>query len=152
MLDETTIAAFDDELEKISGSLLGRLWSSFVGMFRPESRDQKRVDYHFSPKAGPDKWDKFTRNARSEGFVSKLTDHPDADEKLIQHARSMHDLSRGKTLGKVYSSRLPGRSYEIRKVPGGIACTCPDWRYKGSVNPGHKCKHIKAHLRGEVKA
>lgn len=153
VIDEKTVAAFNDELEKIAGwGFLGRLWSKFTSLFRPESRDQKRVDYHFSPKAGPEKWNKFAKNVRRKGFVDKVVEHPNADSKLIQHAKSMHDMSRGKTVGKIYSSRLPGRSYEIRSTPSGLACTCPDWRFKSSVSPGRPCKHIKAHLAGKTKA
>lgn len=152
-LDDPTIAAFDDELEKLGFDFLGKLWKSFISLFRPpEDLDQRRVDHHFSPKSGQHKWNKFTRNVRRKGFVDRLSEHPDADDKLIQHAKSMHDMSRGKTVAKIYSARLPGRSYEVRKIPSGLACTCPDWRYKGSVSPGYRCKHIRAHLRGESKA
>lgn len=154
-LNDRTIAAFDDELVKIAGwGFLGKLWNKFVDLFRtPDDRNQRRVNYHFSPKAGPDKWDKFGRNVRRKGFVDKLVEHPEADDKLIQHANAMHAMSRGKTVGKIYSSRLPGRSYEIKSVAGGgLACTCPDWRYKSSVTPGRPCKHIKAYLAGKTKA
>lgn len=151
-----SLASFADELEKTA--LLGELWRKVVSIFsthpspeRPE-KIQLRVDYHFSPKAGDDKWDKLMQHSRSIEFVKKLEEHPDADSKLIMHARSMHDLSHGKTLGKIKSTRLPGRSYEIRKTPGGMACTCPDWRFVGSVNPGYECKHIRAFKRGKTEA
>jgi hypothetical protein len=140
VLDGTSIVAFMDEMVKISA----------IG---GTGKAKKRVTYHFSPKAGPDKWDKFLRNVRSQRFIDLLTEHPDADETLAQHAKAMHALSRGKTVGKVYSVRLGGRSYEIKETSGGdLACTCSDWRYKGSVNPNHQCKHIRAHKAGEIKA
>jgi hypothetical protein len=149
-----SLAAFQDELEKTA--LLSELWHKVISIFSstPSQPDkaQQRVDYHFSPRAGRDRWDKLVRNARSSEFVQKLEEHPEADPKLIQHARSMHDLSHGKTIGKIKSTRLPGRSYEIRKTQTGLACTCPDWRFVGSVNPGYECKHIRAFKRGKTEA
>lgn len=150
-MDEVVLRAFGDELEKISG--LRDLWQGFLDIFRSEDKKiQRRVDYHFSPKAGPEKWDKFAKNVRDQKFVNQVAKHEGADPKLKQHAQSMHDLSQGKTEGKVWSSRLPGRSYEIKKLPEGLGCTCPDWRFKGSINPGYECKHIRAYKDGKVKA
>ena len=150
-MDEVSLTAFQDELEKIAG--LGDLWQSFLDVFRSQDKKvQRKVDYQFSPKAGPDKWGKLVKNVRDKKFVDALAKHPDSDEKLVQHAQSMHDLSRGRTVGKIRSSRLPGRSYEIRKIGGGLGCTCPDWRFKGSINPGYECKHVRAHKQGKVKA
>jgi hypothetical protein len=155
-VDQVSLTAFGDELSKIAG--LKEWWRSFLGLFRTKPKEpakpkvDKLVDYHFSPKAGDDRWDKFVKNIRSPEFVAGITSHPLADEKLKQHAQSMHEMARGQTVGKIQSSRLPGRSYEIKDTPGGLACTCPDWRFKGSVNPGYECKHIKAHNAGKVKA
>lgn len=148
---DNTLTAFGDELCKIAG--FGDLWGRFTDLFRSQdAKVDRRVDYHFSPKAGSDKWGKFVRNVEDPDFVNRITKHPDADAKLIQHAKSMHDLSQGKTVGKIQSSRLPGRSYEIKEVPGGLACTCPDWRFKGSIDPGYECKHIQAHQVGRLRA
>lgn len=150
-VDDVTLAAFEDELCKIAG--WRDLWERFTDIFRShDSKVNRRVDYHFSPAAGVDKWDKFVRNVEDPDFVNKIVRHPDSDAKLIQHAQSMHDLSQGKTVAKIQSSRLPGRTYEIRKVPGGLACTCPDWRFKGSINPGYECKHIQAYKAGKERA
>jgi hypothetical protein len=147
-VDDVTFTAFRDELCKIAG--WKDLWNKFTDFFRTQdARVNRRVDYHFSPQAGPDKWNKFIRNVEDPEFVNKIVRHPDADAKLIQHAKSMHDLTQGKTVGVIKSSRLPGKTYEIRKVPGGLACTCPDWRFKGSINPGYECKHIKAYQEGK---
>lgn len=151
-MDDVVLAAFQDELQKIAG--LRDMWQGFLDVFRP-AQDRKaraRVEYHFSDKAGDDKWDKLVRNAQDKTFLKYFEKHPDSDSKDILHVKSMGDLGRGKTIGKVWSSRLPGRSYEIKKIPQGLGCTCPDWRFKGSVNPGYECKHIKAHKRGKVKA
>jgi hypothetical protein len=150
-VDEVALTAFQDELVKIAG--FRDLWQRFLDIFRTQDQKvQRKVDYQFSPKAGADKWKKLIKNVRDQKFVDTLAKHPDADETLIQHAQSMHDLSRGRPVGKILSSRLPGRSYEIRKIGGGLGCTCPDWRFKGSINPGYECKHIKAHNQGKVKA
>lgn len=150
-MDERVLTAFQDELTKIAG--IGDIWQSFLDVFRPEDkRVQRKVDYQFSPKAGADKWDKLVKNVHNQKFVDQLAKHPEADETLAQHAQSMHDLAKGKTVGKIKSSRLPGRSYEVKKIGGGMGCTCPDWRFKGSVNPGYECKHIRAHKLGKVRA
>jgi hypothetical protein len=140
-VNSSTFMAFRDELSKIS-SQTGNL----------NRRAKSRVDYHFSPKAGEDRWVKFLRNVQDPRFVEQLSKRPEADETLIQHAQGLHDLSVGKTVGKVYSSRLPGRSYEIKDIPKGLGCTCPDWRFNGSIKPGYECKHIRAHEAGKVKA
>lgn len=151
MVDQITIEAFGDELAKIAG--LKDWWSSLKDIFRSDdAKVTSRVDYQFSPKAGKDKWTKFERNVRDPKFVERVISHPMADSKLKKHVKSMHQLSRGTTVAKIQSTRLPGKSYEVRKVPGGLACTCPDWRYKGTVTPGHKCKHIKAFEAGKTRA
>jgi hypothetical protein len=117
-----------------------------------DSREKRRVEYHFSPRAGNDRWDKFVRNARSQGFIDVLSKHPDADAKLVQHAQSMRDLSMGTPVGKVKSETKPSKTYEIRETPDGrLACTCNDWRYKASVDPGHECKHIAGFRQNKVK-
>lgn len=150
-MDSVVLSAFSDELEKIAG--LGDLWQRFLDLFRSEdSKIKRRVDYHFSPKASSDKWGKLIRNARNQKFVDALKRHDQADDKLVTHTQSMHDLSRGKPVGKIQSSTLPGRTYEIRKIPGGLGCQCNDWRFKGSVTPGYECKHIRAYKAGKVRA
>lgn len=153
MVSAVSMTSFLDEMEKISGSLLLTLIRrALPDEAKVDEKQLRRLEYHFSPKAGDDKWDKLLRNARSQDFVDLLSTHPESDKGLVLHAQSMHDLSRGKTVGKIYSSRLPGRSYEIRDMGGDkLGCTCPDWRYKGSVNPGYECKHIRAHKKGETK-
>lgn len=147
-----TYAAFTDELEKIAG--FRDLWQGFLDLFR--SKDQKlnkRIEYQFDPKAGPDKWNKFLKNVKNPDYAKKVMDHPMADEKLKLHTESMHSLAKGDVVNKIKSSRLPGRTYEIRKISGGnLGCMCPDWRFKGSVNPGYECKHIQAHKQGKLKA
>jgi len=134
-----SFSAFTDELVKIS--------------VVPSSRKvERRVDYLFSPKAGPEKWNKFLKHVRSPDYAEHVVDRASSDPKLVRHAQAMHGLSRGRTLGKVQSARLPGRSYEVRKMKDGrLGCTCPDWRFVGSVNPEYDCKHIKAFRAGKSK-
>lgn len=133
-------SAFADEFIKIS-------------VVARERKVDRKVDYLFSSKAGPDKWDKFVKHVRSPVYAEKVVDRASSDPKLVRHTQSMHGLSRGKTLGKIKSSRLPGRTYEVKKMKDGrLGCSCPDWRFKGSVNPGHDCKHIKAFRAGKVRA
>jgi hypothetical protein len=132
-------SAFADELIKLSVVAGGR-------------KVERRVDYLFSPKAGPDKWDKFLKHVRSPEYAERVVDRAGDDPKMVRHTQAMHGLSRGKVLGKVQSARLPGRSYEVRKMADGrLGCTCPDWRFVGSVDPGHDCKHIKAFRAGKSK-
>ena len=134
-----TFSAFADELIKIAVVPSGK-------------KVERRVDYLFSAKAGPDKWDKFLKHIRSPDYAEVVVDRAAEDPKLVRHAQSMHGLARGRALGKVRSARLPGRSYEIRKMKDGrLGCTCPDWRFVGSVEPGHDCKHIKAFRAGKSK-
>ena len=65
-----------------------------------ERKVERRVDYLFSAKAGPDRWNKFIKHIRSPDYAEKVVDRT-TDPKLVRHAQSMHGLSRGKTLGKI---------------------------------------------------
>jgi len=143
--------AFATELIKLSGQ---GAWKRFVNLFGEEGdKTRRRVEYHFSPKAGNDRWDKLLKNVRSQDFVDMLASHPDADKRLKAHAQSLHDLSRGPVIGKIRSEVLPGRSYEVRELPNGeLGCTCNDWRFRGTLEPGYICKHIKALYSGQVQA
>ena len=151
-MNPVTLHAFSDELQKIAG--LGDLWQRFLGIFRSKpERVERRVNYQFDPKAGPDKWDKLVRNANDPKFVAALSRHPKADPKLVLHAKSMGDLSRGRPVAKIKSSTSPGKTYEVRELVGGaLGCQCNDWRYKGSVTSGYECRHIRAHKQGKMQA
>ena len=146
------MASCTSELAKIAG--LGGMWQNFLDVFRPEDsvKARRRVEYHFSPKSGPDRWVKFERNVGSPEFVNWMQDHPLADEKLVAHTQSMHALGKAKPIGKIQSSRIPGKTYEIRQLGERLGCTCNDWRFRGTVNPGYDCKHIGAFRDGKVKA
>lgn len=154
-----SFSAFSDEMVKISSlgerlAVIPHLWHRFLDLFRSkDTKAQRKVDYHFSPKASSDKWRKLVANSRDPRFIDALSRHPGSDEKLITHARSMGALSRGRAVGKIRSSTLPGKTYEIKDIGGGrLGCQCGDWRYKGSVNPGYECKHIRAFKAGKEKA
>jgi hypothetical protein len=141
-----------DDLKK--EAFFKELWEKAKDLFGGEKRRSKRrAEYHFSPKAGTEKWKGFPRNASSKEFVKRIQAHPDADPKLKMHVQSLHDLSKGKTVAKIQSSSGAGKKYEVRKLKGGgVGCTCSDWRYKGSVTPGYECKHIRAAKAGLTKA
>lgn len=151
-MDPVHLAAFEDEMSKIAG--LKELWQRLTEFFRPrDERAQHRADYFFSPKAGPERWDRFPSHTRDQKFVDALVRNPLADDKLKLHAQSMHDLAHGKPVSRIHSSVTPGKTYEVRKMPDGqLGCQCGDWRYKGSVTPGYECKHIRAHLEGKSRA
>jgi len=149
-MDAGSFSAFASELATITFEKRARR-RTFKDLFEPQkAKVRKRIDYHFSDNA-PDKWRKFVRNVESPEFVRQLAKHPKSDHKLVTHAQSMHELVTGKTMGKVQSSTSPGKTYEIKKVPGGLGCSCPDWRFVSSVKPRHECKHIKAHRQGKVR-
>jgi hypothetical protein len=142
-----SFASFADELAKIAG-LTSKL----------------RVGYHFSPRSKKDRWDKFQQRVKEPGFVEELVRHPKADEKLRRHAKSLHELHKGKVVATAPSTSSSGKTYEIRSLGpqsgdqgfqnSRLGCTCNDWRYNRSVQlePGRECKHIRAFRRGEVKA
>lgn len=113
-------------------------------------RTRRRVEYHFSPKAGKEKWNKLLRSASSKEFHKALEAYG-ADPKLILHVKSLHELRKGKTLQKIKSSRGKGKTYEVTDIgEGRLGCTCPDWRYRGTVRPGYECKHIREY-KGKAK-
>jgi len=143
--------AFANELIKLSAP---GAWGKFIRVFGEEGdKSRRQVEYHFSPKAGDDRWDKFLKRVGSQTFVDVLAKHPETDKKLKTHAQSLHDLSRGSVIGKIRSERLPGKSYEVRELPSGeLGCTCNDWRFRGTIEPGYICKHIRALYGGQVQA
>lgn len=151
-MDPVSLTAFEDEMSKIAG--LRDLWRKLTDVFRPHhERVQLKVDYFFSPKAGTDRWGKLTNQVRDQKFVDAIVRHPLADEALKMHVQSMHDLSHGQPVGKINSSDMSGKTYEVRKLPDGTyGCQCGDWRYRGSVIPGYECKHVQAFRAGKRRA
>lgn len=144
-------SAFGEELAKVAG--LGDTWERFKDIFRPEARRAKKdVARHFMSE-DPKKWDAFVQNAaNSPEFIKQLKRSKQSDDKLVLHAASMHQLANSSVSGEVESQGNPGQKYQVKKLPGGqFGCTCNDWRYKGSVQPGYECKHVRAYKQGRVK-
>lgn len=144
--------AFGKELCKEAG--LGDLWNKFTDMFRGrKAKAQQKADFLLAPNINQElRWKNLPRNAGSLEFVEAINKHKDADQKLRSHVQSMHELTKGKTIGKVESSGGGGKSYEIKLLPSkNYGCTCNDWRYKGTTNPGYKCKHILKFEAGQSK-
>ena len=140
--------SFGDELEKLA--ILAQLWDRLQDVFSSEKRKAKRdVAQHLKSK-DPAKWDLFVANAaNSPEFLKALERNEGAPAKDVLHAKRMAALNQGSPVGDVESASSPGIKYQVRGIPGGdFACTCGDWRYKGSVNPGYECKHIRAHKQG----
>lgn len=104
-----------------------------------EKRDAlEQVDRHHGDPS-KNKWDTFLQSAQRKSFVKALQKDPRTDEKLMRHVDQMNRLSLGKPVGTV------GQYTIVRKRGGGLACSCPDWRYKRSVAPDGQqdCKHIR---------
>jgi len=149
-MNPEVLSAFVDELQKIA--YLHGTWERVADLTAADHRKQeRRVNYFFSDRAGPDKWDKFSRNIKSPEFLQQLVNHEGVDDKLKTHAEAMHALANGEIVEKVQSTSKPGLTYEVRRMGNGnLGCTCNDWRFRGSVAPGYKCKHIIA-LEGKSK-
>lgn len=121
------------------------------GLSREKHRALQRVDAHFSAEK-PD-WDAFVQNARRKSFTRAVLADPRADATLRRHVEQMHQLHAGKRVTTVSGSS--GKKYQVvRKPQGGLACTCPDWRYRRSVMLGadQKCKHIVAYEAEQEKS
>lgn len=131
-------------------AFLGPVWDKVRDWLNPEKRKaRKDVREHYQTK-DPAKWDQFiARAAKSPEFIRQLERSKKVPRKDVIHAVNMAGLQKGPTVGEVESESSSGDKYQIRKLPSGdLACTCGDWRYKGSVTPGYECKHIRAHKKG----
>jgi hypothetical protein len=109
---------------------------------REKRKALKKGDQLFAPD-NDQRWEGFLEDAGRKSFVRALQNDPRADDKLKRHVDQMNRLKTGRVVGTVMGSG--GRAYNIvRKRGGGLACTCPDWRYKKSTAVGkQECKHIK---------
>jgi len=119
--------------------------ASVIDAFRSKTklRASKRVEEFFGSESKD--WDGFLHQARKKAFVKAVAADSRTDTKLRQHVDQMNRLATGKTVNLVQGSA--DKSYRIvRKRGGGLACTCPDWRYKKSVSTSSQaCKHIRKH-------
>jgi len=130
---------------------LSALWEQFRDLFDTKARQAKKDIQSHIKSDDPKKWDRFVDNAtNSTGFLRQLK-KSQVPKKDILHATNMAALHTSPVVGEVDSDSSSGMRYQIKKLPDGLGCTCNDWRYKGSVNPGYECKHIKAFSLGKTK-
>lgn len=136
--------SFVNEMLKLAGAS--------DGLIDRHKKTHGRVDYLFSERAGKEKWHSLPTYATDPRYVSSMLDDDRADSKLKMHVRQLYNLAKGTPVGKVNSSKLEGKTYEVRDIGNDqYGCTCNDWRYVGTVTPGHKCKHIREYLSGKGK-
>jgi len=127
-------------------SLLQRLGHFFTKAFYGKNMKdhQKHLD-SLHKKESKDKWDSFADKTKDSSFVQAVKNDPRSDDKLKMHTERLHAMHQSKTVAQIRGSK--GKTYSVSKLGNGdYACTCNDWKYKGSVNPGYKCKHIREHI------
>lgn len=119
------------------------------GMSKEKHRALGRADAHFTAQSP--NWDEFVQHAKRKSFVKAVGADPRADATLRRHVEQMHQLHAGKRIKTVTGDT--GKYQVVKKPQGGLACTCPDWRYRRSVSFGEdqKCKHIRAHEAAQEK-
>lgn len=130
-------------LEPRNPGLLERLGHFFTKSFygKEMKKHQNTID-NLHSKESKKHWDEFSDKAKDKDFVKAVNNDPRSDDKLKMHVKRLNEMHEGKPTAQISGSR--GKTYSITKMPSGdFGCTCNDWRYKGSVNPGYKCKHIK---------
>lgn len=89
-----------------------------------------------------EKWNSFANSTKDPDFVKAVKNDPRSDDKLKLHAERLNQMHNSPQVANITGTG--GKTYTVTKLPNGdYGCTCNDWRYKGSVNPGYKCKHIK---------
>ncbi len=127
-------------------SLLQRLGHFFTKTFYDKNmKDHQRSIDSLHKEESKDKWDSFADKAKDSSFVDAVKNDPRSDDKLKMHVARLNDLHNGNQVASIRGSR--GKSYTVTKLPNGdFGCSCNDWRYKGSVTPGYKCKHIREHI------
>lgn len=130
-------------------ALRGKEAGAPVGMSKEKHRALSRADAHFT--AQNPNWDEFVQHAKRKSFVKAVGADPRADATLRRHVEQMHQLHAGKRIKTVTGDT--GKYQVVKKPQGGLACTCPDWRYRRSVSFGEdqKCKHIRAHEAAQEK-
>ena len=107
-------------------------------------KHQKAID-GLHKNESKEKWDSFADKTKDESFVRAVKNDPRSDSKLKMHTERMHEMHKAKPVAQIRGSK--GKTYTVTKIGNGdFACTCNDWRYKGSVTPGYKCKHIREYV------
>jgi hypothetical protein len=130
-------------LEKKQPGLLDRIGHFFTKTFYGKNmkKHQKTIDSLHSTE-GKESWDNFANKTKDSSFVEAVKKDPRSGEKLKMHVDRLNQMHSGKEVANISGSG--GKSYTVSVLPtGDYGCSCNDWRYKGSVNPGYACKHIK---------
>lgn len=134
----------------IKEAVFRALWRSVQEMFRPEQKRERLRAEGFLSSTDSARWEQLPTLVQNPEFVRQLAKADGSDKKLVQHAKSMYGLQHGTTVQNVEGTS--GKVYDVRRLPDGtLGCTCSDWRYRGSVNPGYECKHIQAYKQGKTK-
>lgn len=136
-------------LEPKKPGLLERLGHFFTKTFYSKNmKDHQKAIDNLHNEESKSNWDSFADKTKDTSFVKAVKNDPRSNEKLKMHADSLNKLHNGKVVGSVEGTK--SKSYSIINLGDGrYGCTCNDWRYKGSVNPGYKCKHIITYLRNK---
>ena len=130
-------------IEPTNPSLLQRLGHFFTKTFygKKMKEHQKSID-SLHEEESKEKWDSFADKTKDPSFVKAIKNDPRSDSKLKMHAENLGKLHAGKEVAQIRGSK--GKTYSVINLGNGsLGCTCGDWRYKGSVTRGYKCKHIK---------
>lgn len=126
------------------------VWRGIGDFFRREPSKQRRLASDFLASDNPDKWQGFLSKIENPEFVRQLGRAKGADPKIVEHAQNLHALKKAKIEANILGSS--NKTYDVKKLPNGkYGCTCRDWHFRGSTNPGYECKHIKAFKAGKEK-
>lgn len=137
-----------DDSQKVAG--LREAWRSVGDFFRREPAKQRNAAADFLASEDPDRWQGFLAKVDNPEFVRQLGRVKDVDPKLVAHAQNLHAMKKAPVVHNIEGAS--GKKYDIKKMPGGsLSCTCRDWHFRGTVNPGYECKHIKAYKEGKEK-
>ena len=136
------------QMQKHSG--IGDYIRSFGDYLTTDGRKQIREAKRFLKSDDKDKWQELPEKIKNPAFVRQVEASWGTDKKLKTHVKSLSSLQKSRPIARVTGSK--GTQYTIKSLGGrSYGCTCNDWKYKGSVNPGYQCKHIRAYLQGKTK-
>jgi len=133
-------------LEPNNPNLFQRLGHFFAKAFYGKNmKDHQKTIDSLHKEESKEKWDSFADKAKDSSFVKAVKNDPRSDDKLKMHTERLHEMHKAKPLAQIQGTK--GKTYTVSKIGNGdYSCTCNDWRYKGSVNPGYKCKHIREYI------
>lgn len=133
-------------LEPNNPNIFQRLGHFFTKAFYGKNmkKHQTAID-SLHKEESKQKWDDFADRAKDKDFVKAVKNDPRSDDKLKLHTERLHQLHTSKPVASITGNK--GKTYSVTKLPtGDYACSCNDWRYKGSVTPGYRCKHIREYV------